>query len=228
MKTIVISDTHLTNKFNQRKYDFLSKIIESADKVIINGDFWDSWHTNFDKFLNSKWQELFPMLLEKSAIYIYGNHDPQHKNNSKTKQFSIKSESSYFLKIRDQLFFFTHGDDLIKNFRPAIIKLYYLILKKTENLLVGKVFRKFVSDINTLSFFIFGANRMTETRIAKHNNLLLKLQNKYQNQWLICGDTHCAEIDNDLLFGNSGSIEHGIGSYLVIEDNKISLIKEKY
>ncbi len=42
MRILVISDTHLTHKFDQRKFEYLLSIISQADKVIINGDFWDS------------------------------------------------------------------------------------------------------------------------------------------------------------------------------------------
>ena len=36
-KVLVISDTHLTSKFGQAKFDFLFELISSFDKVIING-----------------------------------------------------------------------------------------------------------------------------------------------------------------------------------------------
>ena len=39
MKILVISDLHLTTRFDQKKCEFLEKLISRADKVIINGDF---------------------------------------------------------------------------------------------------------------------------------------------------------------------------------------------
>ncbi len=77
MKTIIFSDAHLTNRFDEPTYRFLENMILSADKIIINGDFWDGEVVSFNQFINSKWQKLFPLLLERKAVYIYGNHDRQ-------------------------------------------------------------------------------------------------------------------------------------------------------
>ena len=33
MKTLIFSDTHLTDKFDKGEYNFLSKLIKKADKV---------------------------------------------------------------------------------------------------------------------------------------------------------------------------------------------------
>lgn len=71
MKTLIFSDTHLTKKFDLKKFLFLKRIIESADQVIINGDFWDSWFSDFNGFLKSGWKDLFHSLKEKETIYIY-------------------------------------------------------------------------------------------------------------------------------------------------------------
>jgi len=77
MKILVFSDTHLTDRFDQGKFRFLQKIINFSDQVIINGDFWDSWFTNFDDFVNSEWRKLFPILLKKRAIYIWQSRSGQ-------------------------------------------------------------------------------------------------------------------------------------------------------
>jgi len=68
MKILIFSDTHLTSKFDQEKFDFLKKIVNSSDRVIINGDFWDSWFTNFDDFVKSRWNKLFPLLKKKNTM----------------------------------------------------------------------------------------------------------------------------------------------------------------
>jgi hypothetical protein len=59
MQTLIFSDTLLHQKFDQKKYNFLLKIIKAADQVIINGDFWDSDLSSFDKFVKSRWKQLF-------------------------------------------------------------------------------------------------------------------------------------------------------------------------
>jgi len=67
----VISDTHLTNKFNENKFNKLRSIIESSDKIVLNGDFWDGYATDFEDFYNSKWSALFPLLKSKKTIYLF-------------------------------------------------------------------------------------------------------------------------------------------------------------
>jgi predicted MPP superfamily phosphohydrolase len=88
MQTLIFSDTHLTKGFNRKKYEFLREIIEPVDRVIINGDFWDGYLTSFDKFVNSEWQKLFPLLKEKQTIYLYGNHDKTKWCDSRVNLFS--------------------------------------------------------------------------------------------------------------------------------------------
>lgn len=68
MKTIVFSDTHLINKFEENKFQFLSALIASADSIIINGVFWDAYMVSFDAFIKSRWKDLFPLLKEKKTI----------------------------------------------------------------------------------------------------------------------------------------------------------------
>ncbi|KUK82735.1 MAG: Metallo-dependent phosphatase, partial [Microgenomates bacterium 39_6] len=79
MKTLIFSDTHLTDRLDPKKMAFLKKIINKADQVIINGDFWDGAFISFDQFLSSPWQELFSLLKKKQTIYIYGNHDKKER-----------------------------------------------------------------------------------------------------------------------------------------------------
>jgi predicted phosphodiesterase len=43
MKTIIFSDTHLTDQFDPELYKALENMIQEADQVIINGDFWDGY-----------------------------------------------------------------------------------------------------------------------------------------------------------------------------------------
>src|SRR5689334_5828739 len=75
MKLLIFSDSHLSARFDEAKYNYLRWIITHADKVVINGDFWDRDLTTFDQFVNSDWRKLFPLLLSKATTYIYGNHD---------------------------------------------------------------------------------------------------------------------------------------------------------
>ena len=52
-KILIFSDSHLSPRFNQAYFNKLANLIEQADQVIINGDFWEGYFYSFDEFLNS-------------------------------------------------------------------------------------------------------------------------------------------------------------------------------
>lgn len=71
MRVLVFSDTHLTKAFDDKKCEFLKKIISDSDQVIINGDFWDGYIISFDEFLKPEWACLFPPLkAKKNFLYL--------------------------------------------------------------------------------------------------------------------------------------------------------------
>jgi len=109
MKTVIFSDTHLTNMFDEKRYLYLKKIISDSDKVIINGDFWKGTVVSFNDFAESKWNLLFPLLLKKEAIYVQGNHDDLFiKKNSTI--FAVECCKKYVLKTKKYEYIITHGD----------------------------------------------------------------------------------------------------------------------
>lgn len=229
MKIVVFSDTHLTKIFEPKKYRFLKKIIESSDQVIINGDFWDCWYTDFDRFIHSKWQTLFPLLRDKKAIYIYGNHDPMVKCNHGINLFSIHANDRYSFSSSGQFFVVNHGADLIKGKRPWFEEAYYWILDRLNFNLIVKLFFWLIRLGEMITFKLFGLKIITKTAIAKNHNCLIKqLHQEGDKDWWIIGDTHLAEIDNQNRFLNTGCIMHGHASYAVIENGTVTLIKDRY
>ena len=70
MKILLFSDSHLRIRFEQKKFNFLKRIIYEADKVIILGDFWEGSLETFDRFVNSDWKNLFPLLKEKHTVMM--------------------------------------------------------------------------------------------------------------------------------------------------------------
>ena len=99
MNILVFSDTHLYLPFDGKKFNFLKKIISDSDQVIINGDFFDDYMISFDEFIKSPWNQLFPLLKKKKAIYIFGNHDQEKFSDKRTEQFSDSQKIRYKLII---------------------------------------------------------------------------------------------------------------------------------
>lgn len=227
MKILIFSDTHLDNRYDVSKYNFLKKIITASDRVIINGDFWDSWFTSFDGFIKSKWSLLFPLLLKKKAVYIYGDHDPQKRCDRRVSLFSVACGNYYNFKFKGINYHITHGKKILKDKRPKMLEMYCRMLDKVEDIAVGKLLHYLLHFLEYLGYKLMGVSLMTASNMAKLNNQIIKQSGK-KGEWLICGDTHCAEIDRKNLFANSGCINYGHASYITIVNDQISLHQEYY
>ena len=219
-KILVISDTHLTKRFNKNKFAILKKLILESDKVVINGDFWDSWLTDFDGFLNSQWNKLFPQLLDRNTIYIFGNHDQSYKNDGRTNHFSVFSGDSFTIKSGGLVFHFEHGHKILESQNHLGMKVYVKSIKYFEKCNLMLILR-LLNGLKSCAFDLLGPKIMCNSSFAKRRNNILK--NKSQKAWLICGDTHCPEVDKVNKFANSGCIIKNYFSYLIIEDGEVRL-----
>jgi len=224
-RILILSDTHLTRHFDKRKFKFLIDTISDSDWVIINGDFWDSWFTNFDGFVQSEWKRLFPYLLEKKAIYIFGNHDLKEKTDNRVGLFSVKSVDSFDIKTKTKTYHIEHGRRILELENDRFLIMYSRVMQTFEKIHFSLVFY-FLNLFEIIGYSIFGKNIARRSKFAKNRNLLLK--NSKRKDWLLCGDTHCPEIDMIKKFANSGCILHGHASYLIVDRGEVSLHITKY
>lgn len=213
LKTLVISDTHLDNKFEQKKFDFLAHLFLRFDQIILNGDFWDGYLCSFESFINSPWKNLFPILKSKNTIYIYGNHDPQNTANSKTSLFSQIQTHHYKLKHKDKNIDIMHGHQIVKTFDLNLS----LPLKK-------KIFHTADLTYNIMTKMM--KEKFWEMLMERYTHKFYEYIEKENVDCLICGHTHCPSQKKDN-FINSGMVNYGIAHYVEIED-EIRLIKTKY
>lgn len=219
MKILVFSDTHLTETFDEKKYIFLKKIISQADRVIINGDFWDGYLTTFDKFISSEWKKLFPLLKKKYGVYLFGNHDEKKLSDKRVRLFSISQKKIYRININNKKFIFEHGNRILPSFDQKMEKIFdkisfivmptMHIVYKVLLMLFGYLF---------IDYYFSRFNRMLKKRISKKKNNVVR----------IFGHTHYPEIDLTSNFANTGSNMFGFGQYIIINHGKISLHKERY
>ncbi len=182
MKILVIADTHI-GKFDKKKYLFLQRIISKCDRLIINGDFIDTWVITAEQFLESPWKGLFPILLEKKTVYIKGNHEKNIAEDI-ARNFSVKFCNKHEEIINGEKFVFEHGDQILKEMEGIILKLYRRILGlKLKRLLF--VLSAFLSAV----YKVFP--KITQNTICgrKRNNLL-KDSIKDRNFFLVASDTH--------------------------------------
>lgn len=223
MKTLIFSDSHLGKRFDPRKFDFLKKIIKEADRVIINGDFWEGFEMKFEEFINSKWKALFHLLKAKKTVYIYGNHDEKELSTPKTKLFSVKQTYLHKFKIKNKTFVIEHGQRLLPLIDELIFnKLFGINPPEKFNILFeyfeGTMIRLFPRFYIRQVYERFGT--MLKTKVKKTAK---------KNEIYIFGHTHFADIDESNNFVNSGFIKHGLGQYLVIDEGgNIKAKEEKY
>jgi len=216
MSTFVFSDTHLTTKFNQRKFNKLTQLIRQSDQVIINGDFWEGLIIKFDQFLNSRWKELFPLLKEKKAIYIYGNHDDDYFSDNRVFQFCDKATKEYYLETPKQKYFFTHGQHFLFPKQPKQYKLTPAPLKE-----------EILHFIQFLAFTILGPfaypNKFNDISLEERK-ALTSMENI-----LVCGHTHRPEHRKSLNFIDLGAFNYGYANYMLIDkEGNFELKSEKY
>lgn len=218
MRILIFSDTHLTDRFDKKKYIFLKKIIFSADHVIINGDFWDGYEIYFNQFIRSEWKKLFPLLKKKNTVYLYGNHDKKSLSDQRVNLFSVKQAQQYSLRSGKLSFWIEHGNKYFPDWEETFpIKQPNYFINTCYTIVEKLLFTVFKTKIQT--GFLHQFNKKIKKIIQK------KIPKDYI---FICGHTHAQELDLKNRFINTGIIRHGIGQYLLIENGKLKLKSERY
>lgn len=218
MKILVFSDSHLDQNFERSKLTFLKKLIEAADQVVINGDFWEGYTLTFDEFLNSPWKELFPLLKRKKAVYLFGNHDKEVLSDKRINLFCASSHLRYKLLTPNYTYVFEHGNRLA----PYIDDIFKIKkLPRYLNILLG--------ELEGLVVRLFGPKGLVYLygRFNEISKVKIKKELK-KNEVLVSGHTHVAELDLKNKYLNSGLIRHGLAHYLIINNAVPTLHKERY
>jgi len=223
MKTIVFSDSHLDAKFNKNKFLFLKDLISSADKVIINGDFWDSYFCSFEDFLTSEWKELFPLLKSKEAVYLFGNHDRKTDIDDRCLVFCNKYGYEFEMGWKGKTLHIEHGN-----------RFYQTFTEKTPWLRNNRTLLTLISyPFNLVEFFNahYFKNIMTKKTDAEMQEAIFnkeKNKNFKLNTIYICGHTHYPQVNFNKGYINDGYIQYGLAHYLIIDEGNIELVKTKY
>jgi len=191
-------------------------MILSADTVIINGDFWDSYFVSFEEFLNSEWQKLFSLLKQKHAVYIYGNHDPQAKISKGYLQFADKAAAFFEFKSGGRTFYVEHGDRLSKPLQDRLSWLKLpLFIKKVHN------FSEYLSAKML-------KNR-TPANYFKARSLFARARKgKEKEVALVLAHSHLPVKDDKNNNYGTGYIGYGYGSYLLVTEDKVSRVESDY
>lgn len=217
-KTLVFSDTHLGQKFEEKKFRVLKHLITQADEVVINGDFWEGWQWSFDQFLSSPWKNLFPLLKQKNTVYLYGNHDKWVKGDERASVFAKEWGREYMMVAGKNIFRFVHGDQysIIGSGKSYKVKLRHRLLSQFYDPVEALLTK---GQINMLKW------------IYRPFNIEMKKNMKpvrLNGEFFVSGHTHSSELDMKGKYINSGFIRHGLAEYLWITDKEAKLESEWY
>lgn len=218
MSILIISDIHLTTKFDQKKFEYLRNLIEKFDKVIINGDFWSHYSCTFNEFIQSEWSRLFPYLKEKT-IYIYGNHDRKKWCDDRVNLFSTEQHSNYSITEFGKKLRIEHGhaiafdsvgnEKLMALHRKLKIDRYNYAMQK---LILNKLGKKIYN--------FFG--RTQQKKFLREST---KLEG---NSFLVVGHSHSPNFIENKKYINSGYVNFGTAYYIALDNDGLRLVHEKF
>lgn len=220
---LILSDTHLNKHFDTALYNQLRALIDEHDVIILNGDFWDVYQTSFDKFAKSKWKDLFPLLKEKKAIYLQGNHDPFKDSDQRISQFSAVQKDSFEFKSGNKTFHVEHGHvigpafgqnhtTLTKAGKWAYPFLHYLYEYNIP--LISKIYRWYINVLRSRVIELF------EEYVAEQNKFS---PNKSRSKkTYIFGHAHKLMHDKKSGYAISGEWLPHFGGYIVVKNGILS------
>jgi len=221
MTTVVFSDTHLTDQYDAETFHALRTIIEPADQVIINGDFWDGYLTDFDSFLSSPWKdELFPLLKSKQTIYIPGNHDEPSFMDERTSEFARHIVPLFVLKSPAHTYLIQHGHVIYKN--------TVILVSDRIPRIVSATFFRFLTDQEKKQSWLGKLSKIIAHSLDVYDHERMKAYVRTargkENLTFIFGHTHIPYVSKKKDHFNSGSFTPKKFSYLVIDSEGCQLL----
>jgi predicted phosphodiesterase len=222
MTTLVFSDTHFTRKFDQKRFKKLAALIKRADRIIIDGDFWEGLSIRFDDFMKSEWSRLFPLLKAKDTIYVFGNHDDPAVSDAKIYDFCNQAVADYKMETPARKYYFTHGQDFLfpKMKDPNSTKRRALKFLTKVDILIAEVVQTIIFKFIGPTAFPTKFNKMSfeeRKRIAPLDYLL------------VCGHSHRPQYQPEINFIDIGFFNFGWANYMIIDDRgEFDFISEKY
>ena len=220
-ETIIISDIHLGSKVSRAKIlvDFLETI--SFDRLIINGDVFDS--INMRRLNRHHWKVLSRLRAltdsdkHKEVIWIRGNHDGF--SDLLTQLMGIKVFNEYQFNWHDQKVIVLHGDifdtfmtkfRIIADIADYIYRFFIYLdpVKMRFGRWLKRNSKAFIRNTQIV--------RTRAVNYARHKNANV----------IICGHTHHAEdsVLNGVRYLNSGSWTDSPAHFIGLADDQIKVI----
>jgi predicted phosphodiesterase len=217
MRTLIFSDTHLTGTFDQSECDYIVKLVQSVDKVIINGDFWDGYLTTFDKFLKA-WEPLLAELARHDVTYILGNHDTPKLTDERATQFSTVIDGEYVFEAGNNTYRVAHGHRHSREFdvrHPAATRLlgwlYPVVNSMKKYPIVGP--------------WLHGQDEQAKKELESQ---LISFVGEHAQpgELYVFGHSHLPSYSSEDQYLNPGSFRHNLARYFIIDDTGYQFFSE--
>ena len=221
MRRLIFSDNHLTDEFDTALYNYITELAQTVDQVIINGDFWDGYVVSFDRFINSRWRILFPLLRKKKTVYLYGNHDRPEFMDERVKRFSVKQQGKLELTVGSKKITVLHGHQVAPEFDGT-----FPLVTKNLGWLYPSIFK--LSRSQSLAGRLYRSIKIRHYRYNMRRLQQYAQANFGEAELLITGHSHI-QVDNRRHgFINLGEFGRGWARYALIDGSKISVREENY
>ena len=122
------------------------------------------------------------------------------------------------MNVGENVYHFEHGDRLL----PSLEEEYTYFLRNRIALRIGKYAESMGAKLFGEKIFVLAYSFQNEQIEKKAIGMM------GENEMLIAGHVHVAEINEKAHYANDGFIRHGIGNYILIENGEITLYNDKY
>lgn len=229
MRYLIFSDMHLSaTNFDPKLANTLTTLIQASDRVIILGDFFDAYLNTFEDFRQSKWSKLFPYLLKKKAVYVYGNHDrPEYMNESVT-EFSVEQTYRKVLRVKGVPIVLQHGHLYAPDFDGTFPTLSYYLswlypryhYHTTNATWLHHLFLKAYNE---------NKNKFLHTELKLSLKRMLSKNPQMRSSWQVTGHSHIQDVDYPLRYINIGTLTAGSLQYALLDTHgTIQVVKDSY
>lgn len=170
---------------------------------------------SFNNFVESKWQKLFPYLLEKNAVYLYGNHDREEWCDKQVLAILRRTGNGDGDWREWARISYAHGHTIFEPFE---------IWPEVNSKLILRV----ASYINVLRRMFWAESLPKEGSAINSPMIQWATSNLSEDQILICGHSHYPQIDIAKKFINSGFIGLGYASHVLIDADSPKIVTQRY
>lgn len=186
--------------------------------MIIVGDFWDIWHTSFDRFIRSEWSRLFPLLKQKNTIYLWGNHDPIEYMDSRVKRFCVTAAREHVICVRGKKWTITHGDI----FTTTNERMF----RVTHEHEWAKTILRIWERLESWTARVFGRNGLVV--FDRKYDVEVRRAVSESGKRYITGHTHVFRSRPETGFLSTGLVRHGLGQTIEIVHDSFEFHSEWY